>query len=148
MPQIFSRYDPPGDQGISFTLPSRAQQHFKDECDINNIIARFTKTGVLPQIATNFDFGDASEVPSYQEAMNFIIDAQDRFMELPAKVRKEFENDPGQFLSFVDSLDDPENYARAVALGLAEPKNQPEGHPTSVPEAEKSPVSDEKAKAS
>ena len=39
--QFATRYNPPKSKGIEFVKPSRAQQHFKDECDINNIIAQF-----------------------------------------------------------------------------------------------------------
>ena len=112
---IHSLYNLPDDLGVTFTEPSMAQQHFKDECDINRIIDRFTKTGTIPQIISGFEFADLSNVPSYQEAMGFLIEAQDRFMELPAKIRREFDNDPGQLLTF---LENPSNYDKAVELGL------------------------------
>jgi phage internal scaffolding protein len=115
--EIYSIYNRTWNPGIEFTEETMTQQHFKDECDINNIIERFTKTGTLPQIISGFEYADVSDVPSYQEALDFLNDAQERFMELPAKIRKEFDNDPGILLRF---LDDPNNYERAVELGLVE----------------------------
>ena len=127
--KIHTLYDTPGHPGVTFEEPTMTQQHFQDDCDINRIIERFTKTGILPEIASNFEFADVSDVPSYQEAMHFIMDAQDQFMELPAKLRKEFDNDPGQFLAF---MEDSNNYERAIELGLIE--RQAEAHPKSGPE--------------
>ena len=36
---------------ITFTQPTLAQQHSKDEVDINLIMARYIKTGVLDHVA-------------------------------------------------------------------------------------------------
>jgi len=114
---ISSVYNRHWEPGIEFTEETMTQQHFKDECDINRIIERFTKTGTMPQIVAGFEFADVSDVPSYQEALDFLNAAQEQFMELPAKIRKEFDNDPGNLLRF---LDDTNNYERAVELGLVE----------------------------
>jgi phage internal scaffolding protein len=69
--------------------------------------------------------------------MHYIMEAQNRFMELPAKVRKEFDNDPGAFLAF---LENPNNYDRAIELGLIErqpaPPNPQRDTPTNVPAAD------------
>jgi phage internal scaffolding protein len=115
--EIFSIYNRHWEPGITFTQETMTQQNHKDDCDVNRIIERFTKTGTIPQIISGFEFADVSDVPSYQEALDFLNEAQERFMELPAKIRKEFDNDPGTLLRF---LDDPNNYARAVELGLVE----------------------------
>ena len=43
-----SRYSVTGEKpGIEFTQPSQTLQSFKDDADINSIIARYENTGVL-----------------------------------------------------------------------------------------------------
>lgn len=99
----------------------RTEQHHKEDCDVNNIVRRHLKTGQLPWFAKqgNPQFGDFSEVGSYHEAMNTLLDARDQFETLPAQLRKRFGNDPGEFLEFVHN---PENAEEMVKLGLATKK--------------------------
>lgn len=122
MKKIYSRYDRPVFSGFTCTGESRTQQHFKDDCDINNILARFLKTGTwysdpskasgrLPQFGTfdpDFDFRQAQET---------IVDANRRFMQLPASVRERFGNDPAALLQFVS---DPANKEECYKFGFLE----------------------------
>jgi phage internal scaffolding protein len=119
-PYIYSAFDRPQDSGIVFTMPTMAQQHFKDECDINSIMKRYTQTGLLPQSSREFFYGDVSEQLDYRQALDFLNNAQDNFDALPAVLRKRFDNDPGQLLDF---LANPDNREEAVRLGLVEPTN-------------------------
>lgn len=100
---------------------ARTQQSFKDECDVNNIMKKFERTGMLEHLNEfQGNYGDFTDVPqSYHDAVNQVLAAQDMFMTIPAKVRAEFQNDPGLFLNFVD---DPANADRMVELGLAKPR--------------------------
>lgn len=102
-----------------FTLPSRTQENFKDECDINLILKKYQATGVLPSNskAALAHYGDFSKVPSYQDALNRVMEASDMFSQLPATLRFKFENDPGLLLNF---LSDPKNREQAVELGLVD----------------------------
>ena len=100
---------------ITFTQPSMAQQHQKDEVDVNKIMERYTRTGVIDHVNKyQGQYGEATGI-SYHEAMNEIIKADDMFMELPSKVRKRFGNDPAQFLEFVS---DPDNHDKIYEYGL------------------------------
>jgi len=114
--------------------PSKTQQQFKDMCDVNKIIAKFKKTGQITHISSSSgQYMDISNKPDYLTAMNTIVQAQQSFMQLPAKLRKRFDNDPAQLLEFVH---DEKNRQEAIDLGLV-PKpspmlppsggNQPEG---------------------
>lgn len=101
--------------------PSMTKQSFAEETDINFIVARFKKghdisASVRERVA---QFGDFSNVPSYQDAMDFIARATGMFMSLDATVRERFVNDPGRMVSF---LKDPKNYDEAVKLGLVVPR--------------------------
>lgn len=97
---------------------ARTQQQFKEQCDVNEIMKRFERTGMLDHLNTfQGNYGDFLDVPqSFHDAVNQVLSAQDMFMTIPARVRAEFNNDPGEFLAFVS---DPANADRMVELGLA-----------------------------
>jgi phage internal scaffolding protein len=119
--------------------PGLAQQHFKDECDVNRILAKYQKTGLLDHVNRfQGDYADLSAVPDFQDSLNAVIDAQEAFMTLPSSIRKQFDNDPAQFLDFVH---DPSNRDEMVKMGLAKapsPKVAPEPvvEPPAVPVAD------------
>ena len=72
--------------------PGQVQQHLVEETDINNIMAKYRKTGELRHVTKMAGtYGDFSDVPDYPTAMDQIIAADNLFMELPAKVRDRFE---------------------------------------------------------
>lgn len=94
--------------------PTRAQQHFRDECDINVLVARFARTGV-PEAPQAPSLSEFNEIFDYQSAMQTVIDARSAFGSLPSSVRTRFQNDPGQFMSFIH---DDSNRDEAIRLGL------------------------------
>lgn len=98
--------------------PDMAQQQFKDECDINIIMKRFGKTGVLPAPAVMPQYGDYSQAVDYRSCMQAVRDAEEAFMELPADLRKKFNHDPQLFLEFCE---DNSNYEEAQRMGLVPP---------------------------
>lgn len=110
---------------------SMTHQNFKDECDINKIMANFQKNGILPElIQSNPQFGDFSDLPTYQDSLNRVIFAQEQFAALPSQTRARFENDPSQFLAFAN---DPENIEEMISMGLATaPATTPELPPQKV----------------
>lgn len=120
--------------GLVCDDPSLAQQQFKDECDINTILERFNVTGQLPVSPLQPQFGDFSGITDYQTALNAVLDAQESFDALPARVRERFANDPA---AFVDFCLDAANRDEMKALGLIE--GAPEGvnkSPTEAGQAE------------
>lgn len=112
------------DSGIRFDGPGRTQQQFRDECDINVIVRRFGVTGALPVPSARLpSYGDFSQVTDFQTAMNQVLEARAAFMDLPARTRERFANDPGRLLAF---LADESNRDEAVRLGLvAAPPAEP-----------------------
>ena len=98
-----------------FTKPSRTQQQFRDECDINHILERFNITGQRPRAGLQPEYGDFSGITDYQSALNAVMAAQDSFLQLPAKVRAKFDNDPALFVEFAS---DEANKDEMKALGL------------------------------
>ena len=98
-----------------FAKPSRTQQSFQSECDINNILRQFNVTGQLPVGSVQPQYGDFSGITDYQSALNAVMAAQDSFLQLPAKVRAKFDNDPALFVEFAS---DEANKDEMKALGL------------------------------
>jgi phage internal scaffolding protein len=105
------------ESGLACEEPSLAQQHFKDECDINTILQKFNVTGLLPQSPLSPRYGDFSGIGDYHTALNRVIAAQDEFEALPAQIRARFENDPAKLIEF---LGDESNRSEAEELGLVE----------------------------
>jgi len=100
---------------LVFVGSSRTQQSFRDECDINNILRKFNVTGELPLGSVQPQYGDFSGITDYQSALNAVMEAQDSFLALPAKVRARFQNDPAFFVEFAS---DEANKDEMKALGL------------------------------
>lgn len=103
------------ESGLDCVEPSKTQQSFKDECDINTILERFNVTGQVPVSPIDPQYGDFSGVTDYQSALNAVMAAQAGFDELPAVVRQRFANDPA---AFVDFCLDESNRDEMVKLGL------------------------------
>lgn len=105
--------------GLRFELPSRTQQQFKAEADINNLVKRYGLTGVMPGNPKVPMYGDFTEVKDYQTAMQAVVEARDGFMALPAEVRRYFDNDPQALMVF---MADEKNREKADELGLLKKK--------------------------
>lgn len=99
--------------------PSMTKQSFRDECDINTIMARYMKTGVLDFANKHApQYADVSNI-DFAQAMADVLMAKSMFDDLPAKIRARFSNDPGQFLAFIDN---PDNASEMLAMGLIVPR--------------------------
>lgn len=94
-----------------------AQQQFKDETDINEIVRRFGLTGEIPGDFRPPQSGDFTEVVDFHTAMNVIRSAEESFMTIPAKIRERFAHDPQKLMEF---LADDRNKDEAVKLGLVQ----------------------------
>lgn len=107
------------------------------EADINKIIARIDKGGMLTRINRSEPFyGDISEFGGLQESIIKVQKANELFMDMSAAVRERFDNDP---VKMIDFLGDDDNLDEAIALGMVLPKVVPPKDPippTPVPEPE------------
>lgn len=96
---------------------SRCKQAFSPECDINQIMATYEKTGLLNHVNEHRgDYGDFVGYDDYHQSLNQIKAAEELFLSIPASVRAKFRNDPSEFLKFAQ---DPKNASEMVELGLA-----------------------------
>ena len=81
--------------------PSLTVQEQKDQTDINKILAKYAKTGVIEHVGKyEGQYGDVSGL-DYQTMQNQIAGVNSMFAELPAKERAKFDNDPAKFLDYV-----------------------------------------------
>jgi len=116
-PYNYDRDAATNESGLHCEDASLAQQHFKDECDINNILRQFNVTGLLPEQPLSPRYGDFTGIGDYHTALNRVMAAQDEFDALPAQIRARFDNDPANLIEF---LDNEKNRQEAEDLGLVE----------------------------
>lgn len=103
--------------GLSFEGEvTRTKQSMKAECDINNILAKYQKTGAVSHLAKHGGSYGFAPALDFHSAVNLVQRAQGMFDDLPASLRRRFNNDPGEFLAFIQ---DPANTPEAIKLGLA-----------------------------
>lgn len=95
-------------------------QSQKNLVDINVIIERYRKTGMLPQFKEKFPlFIDNTGVTSVEEAHDLVQNANMLFQQIPSAVRKLMDNDPRNLIDFVSN---EENREICIKYGLLEPK--------------------------
>lgn len=104
--------------------PSLTRQEFAQECDINDLMARYQKTGVISHVnKADGMYLDVSEVADLATAMQIVSDANDAFMQLPSAARAGFDNDPVKFVEFAGKA---ESLPKLREWGLAPPEKLPE----------------------
>lgn len=106
---------------IDVTNPdeNRTLQAFKDEADINKLMARYQRQGFIPPDTRQAIYADVSDIPDFLEARQRVDLAITAFNALPADVRLECGNDPAVFLQ---RIQDP---AWAQKHGLLEATPSP-----------------------
>lgn len=103
-----------GEEGMS-----RTSQEMADEVDVNNIMARYVKTGTVPVYMDRTMLDGDLHTMSFHEMQNAIAEASSAFNALPAVVRARFDNDPAKFVEFAS---DKANLAEMKELGMLSPE--------------------------
>lgn len=108
--KIFSRFDVPPSSGITCG-DGLTQQHFKDECDINNILRNYVPpvNNVPPPVFGDFTTSDL------MSAYDIVRRASSNFDALDSNIRARFNNNPVELMQF---LENEKNREEAVQLGL------------------------------
>lgn len=113
---------------IRFKKKGRTKQSFKAECDINNIVGRFAKSGIIEHENTHTpQYGFAPNM-DLKESFQMMQNASEKFENLSPEIRENFNNSPAEFLEFVDN---PSNRPEWAAMGLT--PNDPDTDPNSAP---------------
>lgn len=119
---IRSAYSPRVKISLTFPGQGKTKQSFKDECDVNRIMARYLATGELPNINQLApQYLDVTAI-DFQEHQNFIAGANSLFQELPSAIRSRFGNSPAEFLDFCSH---EKNRPELAEMGLLRPITEP-----------------------
>ncbi len=122
----YCKYDGKGVQCTE--AEKRTKQHFTDDCDVNKILDKFSRTGILPESKPKM-YGDFSNVQDYVTAFAIVQNAHTQFGNLDADIRARFHNDPSEFLNFATNENNAEEMVKLV-LATKRPvevvKTQPE----------------------
>ena len=113
------------------------------DCDILTIIKRYSPEDIVnsAQLAKE-QFADVSNISDYQTSLNFVMNAQERFLALPAEIRNKFDNDPQNLLHAFDNMD--KYRADLEELGLVPKSSEPQTSVSaSVDSNESGPIEDE-----
>lgn len=122
MVEFYTRYNAPKSPIADSSKPSLTQQEFKESCDINNILAKFSVQAqalgvsvsqLMPQ--DQGTYGDFSNLDDFQTAQNKIAFLNDQFSNLPSDVRRKFGDDLNTFMS---ALSDPNRIDELGDLGV------------------------------
>lgn len=120
--EIYTRYKVPKSPVADSSKPSLTQQEFKESCDINNILAKFSvqanALGVEPSQLMPQDqgtYGDFSNLDDFQTAQNKIAFLNDQFSNLPSDVRRRFGDDLN---NFIGAISDPSRIDELGELGV------------------------------
>jgi len=114
--KVRSAYGHKHNEGFTFDQPSLTKQSFTEECNINNIMKKYQKTGAIDHLNKHeASYGYASS-DDFTKSMETVARGTNMFQELPSSIRNKFENDPAKFLEFVQN---EENLVEMQELGLA-----------------------------
>lgn len=116
----FTRFDRPFDPGIDCSKDlTLTQQHFESECNINNIVQKYTQDDIIQSaLLAQLIYSDFDSQDDYASMLQRVKDAEENFNQLPVSIRNRFENDPGKLIKFVE---DPRNRAEGEKLGIFKP---------------------------
>ena len=105
----------PGKVDENGNIQYTTEQHHKLECDINNIIKKYDRTGLITHVSKiEAKYGDLTGM-DFKIMRDQVANATSMFEALPAEIRKEFDNDPAKLITFMEH---PGNRERAIKLGL------------------------------
>lgn len=122
---------------IAMSGPGRTQQHFKGEVDINNILAKYRKTGIIDHVKrAQARYGDFTMLGDYVGDLDKVQKATQAFEQLPAELRNQFKNSIPGFFEFIK---EEKNFDQCVKWGIFEPKIEAAAVPAAPKETKSTP---------
>lgn len=112
--------------------PSMVQPQFSEEADINNIMQKYAKTGVLPTPNRMAQYLDVSEGYDYSLLQDKLLNMNQMFSELPSQVRQELRTPQ----EFYEAFQSPLGLAKLEALGIISKKEPAQAAPVAESEAQ------------
>lgn len=136
-PENYNTNEASDESGLDTGTEGGAQQNFKDECDINTILARFKIGYEMPAGIRVPQYGDFTGINDFHTAANAIAKAREAFDQLPAPVRSKFENDPGKFVDFATNEENREELKKMGLLSKEAIQRDAEAAKTALQEKER-----------
>lgn len=124
--------------GLACRDPSKTQQQFAKDADINTILAKFQQTGELP-ITGQPQYLNIDKPFDLQDQIVTRHQVEEAWNALPAAVRNILK-DPKTFADYVDHCVQTGDLDPLRELGLAPPLPQPEPSKAATPPAGESPA--------
>ena len=105
------------------------KQSFKDETDVNRIIAKYQQTGAVSH-ANRFAprYGEADS-QDFHKAMTLVVETQQAFDALPSALRRRFSNDPAEWVDWLENADEADLREAGLIEGVV---SEPETIPTGI----------------
>lgn len=99
---------------ITFNEPTLTKQSFKHECNINNIINKFSETGQIPNInQLEKQYGFAPNI-DLKTSLDMVKNLNEEFENLDPKIQQEFDNNPRNYAAFLQEYNEaPERFSNA-----------------------------------
>ncbi len=108
---------------ITFPELGRTKQAGKDACDINKIMHRYIRQGVIEHVNKHEpQYLDNSGL-DFQAALELVAQAREIFADLPSQTRAVFKNDPAVFMDFVQNPANVEELKKGTATQEPTPVN-------------------------
>lgn len=112
--EFYTAYNRPPRVSVDCGGESVTQQQFAKECDINYIVKRAQRTGVVPVAPVELVYG-IDDGMSFQDRMNNLAAVKEYFGSLPSEMRLKWRNDVAAFCEWMSNEG---NMDEAVKLGL------------------------------
>ncbi|QCQ84982.1 internal scaffolding protein [Blackfly microvirus SF02] len=123
--------------GLACLDPSKTQQQFAEEADINNILRKFMQTGDIALTGTP-TYQDLEKEFDLQESIVTRAEVEKAWNELPANVRNILK-DPKTLVDYIDYVAKTGDTDSLEDLGLM-PKKEPPKTPEKPPETKAGPI--------
>lgn len=94
------------------------EQAHQDQCDINLILEDYSRTGFMRHAKENQGRYDDVSGVDFQKSMETVANVKSMFEGLPSAIRNEFQQDPVQFLNYVQNPKNTEELSkRGILIG-------------------------------
>ena len=112
--------------GRKYTQETRTKKSFGESVNIRAIAARAIRGQPVPMLDGVAMYGDFTGVRDLQDAMEKVDAARRFFSRLPPRCRREFKDDPLEFVELMESIQAgvPGARARGIGLGVVEPSEE------------------------
>lgn len=95
--------------------PHLTEQAPAESCDINKILKDYQKTGFIEHAQKHEGMYDDVTSVDFARSMQIVAETKSMFEGLPSSYRAQFNNQPAQFLDFVQN---PENAEKMAQMGI------------------------------